>query len=83
LATILSHGQTFGGSYLPAYTVEARALTFGGKEGSMLGRIGWFDARSYCWFDRVGFDDISKSWVLCGVEVCDSMHNYKTYTLKL
>ena len=22
---------------------------------------------------RVGFDDISKSWVLCDVEVCDSM----------
>jgi hypothetical protein len=27
-------------------TLEARAFTFGGTEGSMLGRRGWFDAET-------------------------------------
>ena len=27
-------------------------------------------------WNRVGFDVISKSWVLCGVEICGSMQNY-------
>jgi hypothetical protein len=36
---------------VPPKGLEARALTFGGTEGSMLGRRGWFDARSYGWFD--------------------------------
>jgi hypothetical protein len=36
---------------VPPKELEARALTFGGTEGSMLGRRGWFDARSYGWFD--------------------------------
>ena len=38
-------------SGVPPKGLEARALTFGGTEGSMLGRRGWFDARSYGWFD--------------------------------
>ena len=35
--------------------VEARAFTFGGTEGSMLGRGGWFDA-------------LSKGMVRCQIE---------------
>ena len=31
---------------VPPKGLEARALTFGGTEGSMLGRRGWFDAVS-------------------------------------
>jgi hypothetical protein len=30
--------------YIPPKGLEARAFTFGGTEGSMLGRKGWFDA---------------------------------------
>ena len=31
---------------VPPKGLEARALTFGGTDGSMLGRRGWFDALS-------------------------------------
>jgi hypothetical protein len=31
---------------VPPKGLEARAFTFGGTEGSMLGRRGWFDALS-------------------------------------
>ena len=33
-------------SGVPPKGLEARAFTFGGTEGSMLGRRGWFDALS-------------------------------------
>ena len=40
---------------VPPKGLEVRAITFGGKEGSMLGRRGWFDA-------------LSKGMVQCQIE---------------
>ncbi len=38
-------------SGVPPKGLEARAFTFGGTEGLMLGRRVWFDALSKIWFD--------------------------------
>ena len=44
--------------------LEARALTFGGTEGSMLGRRGWFDALSKvrCWEEGDGSMLCQRIW---------------------
>jgi len=53
--------------YLQKDYIEVRAFTFGGTEGSMLGRRGWFDAlskdRVRCWKYGYGFDVVTKIMV--------------------
>ena len=44
--TVTSTYLLFLAGTIPSLQLEARALTFGGTEGSMLGRRGWFDAFS-------------------------------------
>ncbi len=42
---------------VPPKGLEARAFTFGGTEGSMLGRRGWFDAVTKSF-------DVGKKWMV-------------------
>ncbi len=58
-------------SGVPPKGLEARAFTFGGTEGSMLGRRGWFNAV------KKRFDAVKKGMIRCCDKNNGSMLNRK------